>query len=145
MPTDLNAFASPEVQAFANGFPVALLQMLVSLAILLGAVMVHSLLTPHKEVRLIREGNSAAAVSFAGVILGLALPLSRSLQASTSAIETIIWGLAISVVALLVFRVIDLMLRGLPQRVQEGDVAAAALLTTAKLAAALILAAAVSG
>jgi putative membrane protein len=145
MPTDVQAFASPEVQAFANGFPVALLQAFVSLAILLGAVMVHSLLTPHKEIGLIREGNSAAAVSFAGVILGLALPLGRSLQASTSVIETVIWGLAISVVGLLIFRVIDILLRGLPQRVQEGDVAAGALLTTAKLAAAIVLSAAVAG
>jgi putative membrane protein len=145
MPTELQPFASPEVQAFANGFPVALLQALVSLVILLGAVFVHSLMSPHKDVALIREGNPAAAISFGGVALGLALPLARSLMASTSVVETVIWGLAATVLALLVFRVIDLLLRGLPQRVKQGDVAAAALLVAAKVASALIIAAAFSG
>lgn len=145
MPTELQPFATPEVQAFANGFPVALLQALVSLVILLGAVFVHSLMSPHKDVVLIREGNPAAAVSLGGVVLGLALPLSRSLMASTSVMETVIWGLAATVTALLVFRVIELVLRGLPQRVKEGDVAAAVLLVAAKVASALIIAAAFSG
>jgi putative membrane protein len=145
MPTDIQAFASPEVQAFANGFPIALLQALVSLAILLGAVIVHSLMSPAKEIAAIRAGNPAAAISFGGVILGLALPLARSLQASTSLIETVIWALAATVLALLVFRLIDALLRGLPQRVKEADVAAGALLAAAKVACALIIAAAFSG
>ena len=145
MPTELQPFASPEVQAFANGFPAALLQALVSLVILLGAVFVHSLMSPHKDVAHIRDGNGAAAISFGGVVLGLALPLARSLMASTSVVETVIWGLAATVLALLIFRVIDLLLRGLPQRVKEGDVAAAALLVAAKIACALIIAAAFSG
>lgn len=145
MPPDLQAFASPEIQAFANGFPAALLQAAVTLVILMGAVMVHALLTPHKDVGQIRAGNAAAAISLGGVILGLALPLSRSLSASTSVIETAIWGLAISVVVLLIFRLIDILLRGLPQRVQEGEVSAAALLVAAKLGAALVVAAAFAG
>ena len=57
-------------------------------------------------------------------------------------IETAIWGLSVSVVVLLIFRLIDVLLRGLPQRVQEGEVSAAALLVAAKLAAALVVAAA---
>jgi putative membrane protein len=145
MHPDIQAFASPEIQAFANGFPVALLQAAVTLAILLAGVMVHALLTPHKDVGQIRAGNAAAAVSLGGVMLGLALPLSRSLSASTSVIETAIWGLAVGVLTLLIFRLIDMLLKGLPQRVQEGDVSAAALLVAAKLAAALVIAAAFSG
>jgi putative membrane protein len=145
MPADVGAFASPEVQAFANGFPVALLQALVSLAFLAAAVAVHAALSPIKEVALIRAGNSAAAVSFGGVVLGLAIPLARSLQASTSLVETVIWAFAATVLALLVFRLVDFALRGLPARVQAGDVAAGALLAAAKLACALIIAAAVSG
>jgi putative membrane protein len=49
------------------------------------------------------------------------------------------------VVQLFVFRLTDLVLMGLPGRVQEGEVSAAVLLTAAKLSTALVLAAAVSG
>ena len=145
MPADLNAFASPEVQAFAAGFPVALLQALASLAILLAAIAVHSVLSPHKEIAAIRGGNPAAAVSFAGVVLGLAIPLARSLQASTSLIETVIWAVAATILALLIVRLVDLLVRGVPARVKDGDVAAGALLAAGKVASALIIAAAFSG
>ena len=145
MPPDIQAFVSPDVQAFAIGFPVALLQAIITLLILLGAVMVHGLLSPHKEVEQIREGNPAAAVAFGGVVLALALPLSRALSSSTTALETAIWGLAAAVVSLLIFRLIDMLLKGLPQRVAEGEVAAAALLVAAKIASGMVLAAAFSG
>ena len=42
------------------------------------------------------------------------------------------------------FRLTDFLLHGLPQRIQEGEVAAAALLVCAKVATAIILAAAVA-
>jgi putative membrane protein len=48
-------------------------------------------------------------------------------------------------VQLLAFRGVDFLLHGLPQRIQEGEVSAAVLLVGAKLAVALILAAAVAG
>ena len=145
MPSDIQAFASPEVQAFANGFPMALLQAVVSLAILLGAVTVHSLLTPFKELGRARQGEPAAAVSLGGIVLGLAIPLARSLQASASVIETAIWGVAAAAVILLVFRLADVLLKGLPERVQQGDIAAAILLTATKVGSGLVIAAAFSG
>ena len=46
---------------------------------------------------------------------------------------------------LLAFRLTDFALTGLPARIQEGDIAAASLLTAGRLATALILAAAVTG
>ena len=45
-------------------------------------------------------------------------------------------------VQLLVFRLVDMVLRGLPKRIQEGEISAAALLVGAKIATALIIAAA---
>jgi putative membrane protein len=133
---------SPEIQAFAAGFPVFLLHVSVTVAILVAAAAAYILLTPHKEITLIREGNTAAAVSLAGVLLGLAIPLSASLKASTNVIEIGLWGAVTVVVQLLIFRLVDMILRGLPKRIQEGEVSAAALLVGAKLATALILAAA---
>ena len=136
---------SPEVQAFATGFPVTLLHASVTLVMLVLGTALYALMTPHKVITLIREGNSAAALSLGGVMVGLAIPLSVSLKASTSVIEIAIWGAATIAVQLLVFRVTDMVLKGLPERIQEGEISAAALLVGAKLATALILAAAVAG
>ncbi len=133
---------SPEIQAFAAGFPVFLAHVGVTVAILFAAVALYVLLTPHKEITLIREGNTAVAISLAGVLVGLAIPLAASLKASTNVIEIGLWGAVTVVVQLLVFRLVDLLLHGLPRRIQEGEVSAAALLVGAKLATAVIIAAA---
>lgn len=134
---------SPEIQAFATGIPITLFHAGVTLVILIVGAAVYALLTPHREIQLIREGNTAAAMSLGGVLVGLAIPLAASLSASNSALEMAIWGVMIIAVQLLAFRVIDLVLHGLPQRIQEGEISAATLLVGAKLASALILAAAV--
>ena len=136
---------SPEIQAFATGFPITLLHAGVTVAILIAAAALYIMLTPHKEIALIRDGNSAAAVSLGGVLVGLAIPLAISLKASTTLIELGLWGVAITLVQLLIFRLVDLILHGLPKRIQDDEMAAAAMLVGAKIATALILAAAVSG
>lgn len=136
---------SPEIQAFATGFPTSLLQAAICLALLVGGAAVYALLTPFREIQQIREGNAAAAIAYGGVIVALAIPLAMALAASTTAAEVALWGAAVTIVQLLVFRIVDAFLTGLPQRAQEGDVAAAALLVAAKLAAALVFAAAVAG
>ena len=67
---------SPELQAFAAGFPLTLLHGgLTVLFLILGAAL-YILLTPHREIALIRDGNVAAAMSLGGVLLGLAIPLA---------------------------------------------------------------------
>ncbi len=134
--------ASPEIQAFAAGFPVFLAHTGVTVAILLAAAVLYILLTPHKEITLIRQGNEAAAVSLGGVLIGLAIPLAASLQASSNLIEIGLWGAVTVIVQLLVFRLVDLILHGLPKRIQDGEMSAAALLVGAKIATALIIAAA---
>ena len=138
-------FQSPEIQAFATGFPITLLHAGVTVVILFAAAALYVMLTPHKEITLIREGNTAAAVSLSGVLIGLAIPLAVSLKASTTLVELALWGVAITLVQLLVFRLVDLVLHGLPRRIQDDEMAAAAMLVGAKISSALILAAAVSG
>ena len=136
---------TPEVQAFASGFPLTLLHVAITLAFLVLGVVLYGLLSPHKEVVLTREGNAAATLSLAGVVLGLALPLAAALAASPSALEIVLWAAAVLFVQLILFRVVDLLLAGLPQRMREGEIAAAALLSAARLASAVVLAAAVAG
>ena len=140
-----NGSMSPEIQAFAAGFPATLAHAAVSLILLGLGSAVYAVMSPYKEIAEIRDGNAAAAVSFGGVLLGLAVPLAFSLAASTSIAELGLWGIAIVAVQLLLFRIADFVLKGLPQRVQEGDIAGAVVLVAAKLAGALVLAAAVAG
>jgi putative membrane protein len=135
---------SPEIQAFAHGFPITVLHAGVTVALLIVAASVYVLLTPHKEIALIRAGNVAAAVSLGGVLVGLAIPLAWSLKASTNLVDLALWGVATTVVQLLVFRLVDLVLHGLPKRIQDGEMAAATLLVGAKIATALIIASAVA-
>ncbi|PXA86314.1 hypothetical protein DMC25_14060 [Caulobacter sp. D4A] len=136
---------SPEIQAFANGLLTTLTHVGVTMVMLIAGAAIYILLTPHREIKLIREGNAAAALSLGGVLTGLAIPLAASLAASTSVIEILLWGVATLALQLLVFRLTDMMLKGLPERINEGEVSAAALLVGAKLATAIIIAAGVAG
>ena len=135
---------SPEMQAFASGFPIALLHIAVSVVMLLIAAAIYIVLTPHKEISLVRQGNVAAAVDLGGALVGLAIPLAFSLKGSTSLIDVALWGVATVAIQLLVYRLVDLVLHGLPRRIRDGEMAAAALLVGAKLATAMIVAAAVA-
>ncbi len=134
----------PEIQAFANGFLVTLEHAAATLFMLFIGAFVYSVLTPYKEINQIRDGNSAAAVSYGGVIVGLAIPLAASMAASTSIREIFLWGVGTVVLQLFVFRLVDFLLAGLPNRINDGEVSAAVLLVAAKLSASLILAAAVA-
>jgi putative membrane protein len=138
-------FPSPEIQAFATGFPVTLLHVAVTLLLLFAGAGVYIMLTPQKEVTLVREGNLAAAVSLGGILLGLAIPLAAAMKASTNLVDLTLWGVATLVVQLLISRLTDLALHGLSKRIQDGEVAAATLLAAVKIATGLVLGAAVAG
>lgn len=136
---------SAEVQAFATGFPTTVAQLVVTLLLMAVGAMFYVWLTPWKEIALVRQGNTAAALALAGILVGLAVPLAVSLSVSTSIKDIVLWGVAAVVLQLLAFRVVDMILTGLPQRIREGEVSAAIVLVGAKLATALILAAALTG
>jgi putative membrane protein len=136
---------SAEVQAFATGFPTTMAHLGVTLALMFAGAIIYALFTPWREITLIRQGNAAAAVAFSGVLVGLAIPLAVSLSVSTSIKDIALWGVATVVLQLLAFRIVDMILTGLPQRIREGEVSAAVLLVGAKLSTAIILAAALTG
>ena len=140
-----DTLSSPEVQAFASGSPVLVVHLMVTFALLGAGAVIYALLTPWKEIALIRRGNAAAAVAFSGVLVGLAVPLAVSLSVSTSIKDIVLWGVATVVLQLMAFRLVEFILTGLPQRIRNGEIAAAVLLVGAKLSTALILAAALTG
>jgi putative membrane protein len=110
----------------------------------LGTV-IYVMLTPYHEIDLIRQGNKSAALSFGGVLVGLAIPLAASLKGSVNAYDILIFGALALVLQLLAYRIADLVLKDLPERIKADETGAAIMLVSIKLSISLINAAAISG
>ena len=136
---------SAAFQSFVAGVPFLLSHFAVTVAMLGGGVMIYMWITPHDERKLIREGNTAAAISLAAAILGLAIPLAVCMANSASVWDIVIWGLVTLIIQIATFKIIDLWLRDLSGRIESGEIGTATLLAAIKLAVAAINAAAVSG
>lgn len=133
------------LDSFLAGFPVLMLHSSVTIAILVTGVALYIWITPWDELALIRDGNTAAAVSLGGAIIGLALPLSFAMAASVSVYEILLWGPVTLILQIVAYRIADGVLKELPRRIEAGEMGAAVLLVSIKLAAAAVNAAAVSG
>ncbi|MES1198412.1 MAG: DUF350 domain-containing protein [Pseudomonadota bacterium] len=132
------------VESFVSGFPDFIIQLGVALVLFVASLTVYVLMTPHKELALIRAGNPSASLAFGGVVVGIAIPLGACLAHSTGLIDLLIWGLVTLLLQLIAFRFADIFLRNLPRRIAEGDVAAAVFLMAIKIGLALIIAGAIA-
>lgn len=133
------------ISSFIAGMPFLLLHFGVTMAMLIIACGIYMWITPHDEMALIRDGNEAAAISLAGAILGLALPLAVCMATSVNVLDIVIWGVLTLVIQIVAFRVIDFWLKDLPGRIVDGQKSAAILLAAVKLGVGMVNAAAVSG
>jgi len=127
------------------GLPVLILQFAVTLALLAVGVVVYMAITPFHEMRLVRQGNTAAGVVLAGTIVSLAIPLAATLATSAYTLDILIWGLVAVIVQLLAFAVGSALIRGLRGMIEAGNAAAAWVLVGMQLAVALLNAGAMAG
>jgi putative membrane protein len=132
------------ISQFVAGFPEFIVQLAAALALFVISLVVYVIMTPHRELALIRSGNPSAALAFGGVVVGLAIPLGACLTSALSLMDVLIWGVVTLLLQILAFRFADIFLRGLPRRIAEGDVAAAIFLMSVKLGLALIISGAIT-
>ena len=133
------------IQSFLSGIPFLLTHFGVTIVMLVFGAFIYIKITSHDEMALIRDGNNAAAVSLSGAILGLSIPLAFCMANSVNVYDIVIWGLVTLVIQLVTFWIIDLWLRDLSRKIEDGQVGTAILLASVKLAVAAINAAAISG
>ena len=133
------------IQSFLSGIPFLLTHFGVTIVMLVVGAFIYIKITSHDEMALIRDGNNAAAVSLSGAILGLAIPLAFCMANSVNVYDIVICGLVTLVIQLVTFWIIDLWLRDLSRKIEDGQVGTAILLASVKLAVASINAAAISG
>ena len=128
-----------------NGLPFLISHFVTSVIVFLIGIIIYLLITPMKEIALIRKKNTAASISFSGALIGLALPLSSSLSASGSIYEIIVWGFVAIVIQLFCFKAVDVLINDLPKRIENGEVSSSILLFSIKISVALLNSAVISG
>lgn len=132
-------------QSLQAGLPVLILHLLVAFALLAAGFILYMWMTPFEDIRLVREGNVAAATALGGLLLGLGIPLAGALAGSVSVWDLLAWGIVTIVIQMAIFKVIDLVLRDLARRIEAGEMAAAVLLAATKVSVGAITAAALVG
>ena len=112
--------------------------------VLIVAAIVVSLVTPHREVTLIRAGNTAAATAFAGTLIGLALPLHAAISHSVSLLDALVWGAAASAIQIVAYLLTRAVSPKLSQHITDNGVAAGILSAGVSISIGLINAAAMT-
>lgn len=138
-------FMEPALNSLAAGLPWLIFYLIVVTIIYLLGIVIYTKLTPHKELELIQNGNMAAAISFAALVIGLALPLAACLVNKFGLIDLAIWGTVSLFLQLFLFRVTDAIFRGMPERIIANEVPAATVLASFKLSGSIMLAVAIIG
>ena len=112
--------------AFAGFFATALVLMAVFVAL-------YVFITPYNEMALIRDGNTAAAVSLGGAVIGFALPIAVSVAVSHNLYAMVGWGVVASFIQLLAYVVARLTLPRLNQSIPQGQMASGVFLASLSL------------
>lgn len=103
--------------------------------------LIYTRLTPYNELRLIREGNTPAAVALAGALLGFAIPVASAVSHSISLLDFLLWAMIAGVVQLLAFVVVNRCVKGMAERIARQEMASAILLAAVSISIGLLNAA----
>ncbi|MCR9072384.1 MAG: DUF350 domain-containing protein [Alphaproteobacteria bacterium] len=133
------------IDSLLSGLPYLILHLTVTLAMLAIGAWLYEKITPIRELDLIRAGNVAAAVSYSGALLGLAIPLAVCMAASVNVVDIVVWGVVALALQLAVVRLVEAVLGGLWHRIEGDEVGPAILVAAVKLSVAVVNAAAISG
>ncbi len=129
---------SETLLASIAGLPEFLSFFFLAILLLVLFARIYTWLTPQDEVALIKANNPAAAVAFGGALIGFALPLSSAITHSISLADCAIWGAIALVIQSLTFVVVRLIVRRLPERINQGEIAAGIFSACCSVAAGLI-------
>jgi putative membrane protein len=133
-----------QAAASLAGLPDFLIYLGTSLCLVVLFMVLYMLVTPQRELALIRAGNRAAALSLGGAVLGFAIPLAMSIAQSHHLLDMIIWSVVALIVQLGVFFLGTLLVDRTAQRITDGDMAAGTVLAFLSVSAGLISAACMS-
>jgi len=112
-----------DIEKYLTKVPDFLLYFGVSIALLAVFIFIYTLVTPHKEFKLIKEGKASAGISLIGSILGFVLPLASLIIHSSNILDLILWAIVALIVQIIVFFIIRLIfIRDLSTKISENNI-----------------------
>jgi putative membrane protein len=133
------------LQSVKSGLPFLISHFFTAIVIFVSGLWVYTKVTPMNELELIKGGNIAASLSFAGACVGIAIPLAVCLSSSVNIVDIIVWGSIAVILQLVCFKVVDFFLKDLSLRIIDGEISISIVLVGFKLSIAVLNAAAVAG
>ena len=104
-------------------------------------MMVYLWVTPYNELKLIKDGNIAAALGLSGSVLGFTFPLATSIFQAVHPWDMMLWALIAAIVQLLVYVAVRYSLLNVTRRIPEGQIATGIVLAAISMSAGLLNAA----
>lgn len=91
------------------------------ISVFLAAVflVVYTFVTPHKELELIRDGNTSVSIQLTGSFLGFALALAAVISHSVNMLDVLLWGFIALVVQIVTFVVIAMVFSGISYKLRD--------------------------
>lgn len=78
------------LQSLATGLPNLIGQFVAAAIVYAAGIAAYLRLTPYHELDLVRGGNVAAAITLAGAIIGLAIPIGMTLATSVNLVDILV-------------------------------------------------------
>lgn len=115
-----------------------------SAAFLVLGLAAYVLVTPYHEFSLIRQGNTAAAYSLGGAVIGLSLPIASAVAHSVGIMDLAVWAAVASLTQMAVFLAVALLLPGFKAAIADDRVGYGVFLGAASIAIGALNAAALT-
>jgi putative membrane protein len=123
------------------GFDDFLIYAGLSVAFIYAYMICYLWITPYPELKLIKDGNVAAAISLSGSVIGFTFPLAAAVRNSVHPWDMMLWGLIAALVQLLVYVAVRYTLLNVSRRIREGETATGIVLGAISISAGMLNAA----
>ena len=130
-----------EFEVLFKGVPNFLVYLALGFALLVAFFVIYLWVTPHDELRLIRGGNSAAALSLGGAVLGFLFPLGMVIAHNATLLSVAFWGIVALIVQIIAFFIARALMPGLPKEIEGGKISVGAFAGLVSLAIGILNAA----
>jgi putative membrane protein len=124
-----------------SGFDQFLIYAGLAVAFIYAYMIVYLWVTPYKELKLIKDGNVAAALSLSGSVIGFTFPLAKSISQAMHPWDMMLWALIAGIVQIFVYVAVRYSLLNVVRRIPDGQVATGIVLAAISISAGMLNAA----